>query len=106
MKGNIAAASSRTGAGSGVPWIHELVWRRTHRLTASHNLGRFTMNRMDDTASAQSASQADTSASNGTKRKRSTEPKFYAVRVGYQPGVYHTWRDCLEQVKGFKKAMC
>lgn len=61
---------------------------------------------MDDTASINSASQAETLASNGTKRKRSTDPKFYAVRAGYQPGVYHTWTDCLEQVKGFKKAMC
>ena len=61
---------------------------------------------MDDMISIKSASQAGTSASNGTKRKRSTDAKFYAVRVGYQPGVYHTWRDCLEQVKGFKKAMC
>lgn len=60
---------------------------------------------MDDTASIKSASQAGTSASNGTKRKRSADPKFYAVRVGYQPGIYHTWKDCLEQVKGFKKAM-
>ena len=45
-------------------------------------------------------------SSNGTKRKRENLPKFYAVRVGYQPGVYHTWADCLEQVKGFKKATC
>lgn len=61
---------------------------------------------MDDTVSVKSTSQAGTSASNGTKRKRSTDPKFYAVRVGYQPGVYQTWRDCLEQVKGFKKSIC
>ena len=61
---------------------------------------------MDDMASIKSSSPAGTSASNGTKRKRSTDPKFYAVRVGYQPGVYSTWIDCLEQVKGFKKAMC
>ena len=27
-------------------------------------------------------------------------------RVGYRPGIYHTWADCLEQVKGFKKATC
>ncbi|KAL2041594.1 hypothetical protein N7G274_005378 [Stereocaulon virgatum] len=53
---------------------------------------------MEDSASVKSSS------SNGTKRKRENLPKFYAVRVGYQPGVYHTWTDCLEQVKGFKKA--
>ncbi len=61
---------------------------------------------MDETASIKSASPAGTTASNGTKRKRDNMPKFYAVRVGYRPGVYHTWADCLEQVKGFKKATC
>lgn len=33
-------------------------------------------------------------------------PKFYAVRTGAKPGVYHTYDDCLAQVKGFKKAVC
>ena len=61
---------------------------------------------MDDAASIESASAAGTTASAGTKRKRATEPKFYAVRVGNRPGIYHTWADCLEQVKGFKKATC
>ncbi len=61
---------------------------------------------MDDTASVISGSAAGTTASNGTKRKRGNEIKYYAVRVGYQPGVYHTWADCLDQVKGFKKATC
>ena len=57
---------------------------------------------MDDTISVKSTGTTDSS---GTKRKRMAE-KFYAVRVGYHPGVYHTWADCLEQVKGFKKATC
>lgn len=60
---------------------------------------------MDDIISVKSASPAATTDSSGTKRKRMAE-KFYAVRVGYHPGVYHTWADCLEQVKGFKKATC
>ncbi|KAL8952370.1 MAG: hypothetical protein Q9222_001706 [Ikaeria aurantiellina] len=60
---------------------------------------------MEDTASLKSASPVGTSISNGTKRKRATDPKFYAVRAGHQPGIYHTWADCLEQVKGFKKAL-
>lgn len=30
--------------------------------------------------------------------------KFYAVRVGHQPGIYTTWEDCQKQVKGFSKA--
>lgn len=61
---------------------------------------------MEETASVNSASQAGTNVSAGTKRKRAAEPKFYAVRVGFRPGIYHTWADCLEQVKGFKKALC
>lgn len=61
---------------------------------------------MDDAASVKSGSLGGTTASNGTKRKRGSEVKYYAVRVGYQPGVYHTWADCLDQVKGFKKATC
>ena len=61
---------------------------------------------MDDTVSIKSGSPAGTTASNGIKRKRGNEVKYYAVRVGYQPGVYHTWADCLDQVKGFKKATC
>ena len=47
-----------------------------------------------------------TSSSSGVKRKRSADPKFYAVRVGHAPGVYHTYKECLEQVKGFKNATC
>ena len=55
---------------------------------------------MDDTASLKSVS------SNGTKRKRDKEEKFYAVRVGKEPGVYNQWHRCLEQVKGFKGGTC
>ncbi|KAI4206965.1 MAG: hypothetical protein LQ346_000797 [Caloplaca aetnensis] len=59
---------------------------------------------MEETVSLRSASPAGTSVSAGTKRKRAADPKFYAVRAGHQPGIYHTWADCLEQVKGFKQA--
>ena len=47
-----------------------------------------------------------TNASTGVKRKRGSEPKFYAVRLGRTPGVYHSWSDCLAQVTGFKNATC
>ncbi|KAL8957516.1 MAG: hypothetical protein Q9193_005232 [Seirophora villosa] len=59
---------------------------------------------MDETLSLKSASPVGTSVSAGTKRKRAADPKFYAVRAGHRPGIYHTWADCLEQVKGFKQA--
>jgi len=47
-------------------------------------------------------------SSAGVKRKRETkssQPKFYAVRVGKAPGIYHSWNDCLDQVRGFPKAI-
>lgn len=31
--------------------------------------------------------------------------KFYAVRVGKRPGIYSTWSECEEQVKGFSGAI-
>lgn len=62
--------------------------------------------RMDDTASLRSGSSALTAGSAGTKRKKTGEPKFYAVRQGHTPGIYHTWVDCLKQVTGFKGATC
>lgn len=43
----------------------------------------------------------------GTKRKRGpTEQKFYAVAKGKKPGVYYTWEECLDQVRGQKGALC
>lgn len=40
----------------------------------------------------------------GQKRKRLTEKKYYAVKVGKEPGVYDTWDQCLAQVTGQKGA--
>ncbi|MCJ1403192.1 hypothetical protein MMC11_006415 [Xylographa trunciseda] len=59
---------------------------------------------VDDAASTKSGSTTYTTASSGTKRKRIVEPKFYSVRVGHSPGIYHSWNECLSQVKGFKNA--
>jgi len=42
----------------------------------------------------------------GTKRKRTTERKFYAVKEGKRPGIYETWNECLAQVRGHKGALC
>jgi len=57
-------------------------------------------------ASVKSNSPAETASSAGTKRKRNAEPKFYAVKSGFTPGIYRSWDECLEQVKGFKGAVC
>ena len=48
-----------------------------------------------------------TASTAGTKRKRESKPssKFYAVRIGKTPGVYYSWSECLEQVRGFPKAL-
>ncbi|KAJ5927417.1 hypothetical protein N7516_009190, partial [Penicillium verrucosum] len=42
----------------------------------------------------------------GTKRKRNTPAKYYAVKAGHKPGIYYGWNDCLAQVTGFKGAIC
>ena len=58
------------------------------------------------TATPKTEVEADAPApTTGSKRKRDTMPKFYAVRVGKSPGIYHTWSECLDQVRGFPKAM-
>ncbi|KAG7362922.1 phosphoglyceromutase [Nitzschia inconspicua] len=36
--------------------------------------------------------------------KKSNKPKVYAVAVGRQPGIYHTWDECQAQVQAFSKA--
>lgn len=56
-------------------------------------------------ASGTTPTTAAIAPSAGTKRKRESAVKFYAVRIGKSPGIYHTWAECLEQVRGFPKAM-
>lgn len=51
-----------------------------------------------------STSSQDHSAVMGSHRKGVR--KYYAVRHGNKPGVYHTYDDCLGQVRGFKGAIC
>ncbi|KAI9679190.1 MAG: hypothetical protein M1817_005209 [Caeruleum heppii] len=55
-------------------------------------------------SSAKSASPISPTSSTGNKRKRMSDVKFYAVRDGHTPGIYYSWKDCLQQVKGFKRA--
>lgn len=50
-------------------------------------------------------SPARSTVSAGTKRKRTTGSKYYAVKAGFQPGVYYNWNECLMQVTGFKGAV-
>jgi hypothetical protein len=44
-----------------------------------------------------------TSNTSSGKRKRAG-PKFYAVREGRIPGIYHSWEDCKAQTDGVKAA--
>ena len=30
--------------------------------------------------------------------------KYYAVRIGRNPGIYHTWDECKRETMGFKGA--
>ncbi|KAK4580459.1 hypothetical protein LTR86_000662 [Recurvomyces mirabilis] len=55
-------------------------------------------------AAAAAAPPTTPASTNGTKRKRDAQVKFYAVRIGKTPGIYSTWNDCLDQVRGFPKA--
>jgi len=36
--------------------------------------------------------------------QRSSQPKFYAVLKGYQPGIYLSWDACRQQVEGYAGA--
>jgi len=47
-------------------------------------------------------SLADNPSANMPKRKKG--PKFYAVAVGRNTGIYSTWDECQSQVKGFSNA--
>ncbi|KAF2818547.1 ribonuclease H-like protein [Ophiobolus disseminans] len=38
--------------------------------------------------------------SSGKRKKSGNGNKFYAVRVGRIPGIYHSWNDCNAQVQG------
>lgn len=40
------------------------------------------------------------------KRKSSLQLKFYAVKVGHNPGVYLSWKECERNISGFKGAVC
>ncbi len=40
------------------------------------------------------------------KRKGSSQVKFYAVRAGHNPGVYLSWKECEQNISGFKGAAC
>lgn len=42
----------------------------------------------------------------GSKRARSGEAKYYAVKAGFKPGLYDRWEECMAQVKGYKGALC
>ena len=62
---------------------------------------------VNPTPTAPADTQSMPPATTGAKRKREPKnmPKFYAVRTGKSPGIYHTWAECLDQVRGFPKAM-
>lgn len=105
---------SHSGQGTSIYALH----RSRHQLTANfflttENSKLFRMENMNGgftsvnpTALISQPTNPPTSTA-GTKRKRDTKSnalKFYAVRVGKEPGIYHSWSECLDQVRGFPKA--
>lgn len=40
------------------------------------------------------------------KRKMDNVQKYYAVKAGFNPGVYLTYAECQQQTAGFKGAVC
>lgn len=57
-------------------------------------------------AARTSGSSRSPAASAALKRKRGQGTKFYAVKDGFKPGVYLEWKECLQQITGFKGAVC
>jgi ribonuclease HI len=66
------------------------------------------MARKDQTESINpSTNQALASSSTvPQKRKSSPQVKFYAVRAGHTPGVYLSWKECEQNISGFRGAAC
>lgn len=52
----------------------------------------------------QSVEVSKTRICNGVLTEVSGVRKFYAVRQGFNPGLYYSWTDCEREVKGFSKA--
>ncbi|KAL1955643.1 hypothetical protein VTO42DRAFT_8376 [Malbranchea cinnamomea] len=74
--------------------------------SASPGEDAFERNDDDGGSSSELRSQLEQAAAGaGVKRRRTMEPKYYAVKSGFKPGVYYRWDDCLEQVKGYKGAV-
>lgn len=50
--------------------------------------------------------RADGTAAPSKKRKTDNVQKYYAVKAGFNPGVYLTYAECQQQTAGFKGAVC
>lgn len=57
-------------------------------------------------AAVAGGSAASSSSAAAKKRKMDNVQKFYAVQVGFRPGVYLTYAECSKQTSGFKGAIC
>ena len=47
----------------------------------------------------------DTNATCRHVREKNRKTRFYAVAVGYKPGVYKLWSDAAKQVQGYSSAV-
>jgi hypothetical protein len=48
------------------------------------------------------STMASTKSNTSSGKRKRASPKFYAVRVGRTPGIYHSWEDCKAQTDGTK----
>ncbi|OAA70599.1 Ribonuclease H-like protein [Cordyceps fumosorosea ARSEF 2679] len=63
------------------------------------------MNRKRAAPTSTLAAPSAASPAASKKRKTDNVQKFYAVQVGFRPGVYTTYAECAQQTAGFKGAL-
>lgn len=79
----------------------------THKITRRANFISSAATIMSNRNSHQDLKTTNSSSTTvSRKRKMSTQPKFYAVRAGHNPGVYLTWAECEQNITKFKNALC
>ena len=55
---------------------------------------------------APTATGTATSSAKITKKRKTDGQKFYAVRIGWNPGIYTNYAECQAQMRGYSHAKC
>jgi ribonuclease HI len=88
---------------------HSTFLQLSHETPIIPNYSTAIMVQKDEVESTMNLSinQASTSSSTAPqKRKGSLQIKFYAVKAGHNPGVYLSWKECEQNISGFRGAAC